>query len=328
MLYTCTLLGRNGRLGNQLFQLAGTLGRAHRSGDVMAARFPAWPYRSFFSIPDAHFSPVPEGQRTIDIGRAYMQDLAEFSTCTGIITGYLAPSETARRIMTRIHPRMGGQDIAMHVRRGDFVARPSTHPVPRASYFRRAADIVRGHRPGARIHVFSDDPSWCEENLDIPDIRVHHPSASHSKEENEIADLLAMSNCGAHILSNSTFGWWGAWLSRSPLVLYPDPWFGPNLAHLDPPKFVPADWHPLGTAPVGPCRIPGLLVEEDPAGLVVSDPSRRRVHHLNSAAAIVFEYCTGDNTEQDIGMELTSIAPGLDWTSVINELRSIGLVTN
>lgn len=328
MRYTCSLLGRNGRLGNQLFQMAGTLGRAHRSGDVARARFPLWRYRRFFSIPDVHFEPLEDGERVIDIGRAYMQNLDEFGTCARIIRDYFAPSELARQLASETHPTIGPADVSMHVRRGDYLTRASTHPAQRASYFRRAAALVRQHRAESTIHVFSDDPTWCTEHLGIADISVHVPSKTHSVEENEVADLVAMSRCGAHIISNSTFGWWGAWLAHSPLVFYPDPWFGPGLSHLDPAEFIPPDWKPVDTAPAGPLRVPGLVVEETPTGLVVADPVGRRVHHLNPAAAVVFEYCTGDNSELDIGRELAVVAPDLDWVAAIRELRRIGIVTN
>lgn len=328
MLFTCNLLGRNGRLGNQLFQMAGTIGRAHRSGDATRARFPDWAYREFFSVPDAHFEPLATGEDTIDIGRSYMQDLAEFDSCTDYVRRCFSPSDRSGRLVADVRPGIGPTDVAMHVRRGDFTTRPMTHPVPRVSYYRRAAAMVRDHLPGSVIRVFSDDPDWCEENLGIPDIRVHRPSMDLSREENDVVDLVAMSLCGAHVISNSTYGWWGAWLAEGSHVVHPDPWFGPELAHLAPLRFIPEQWQSLDTNPIGPCRADGLVLEEGPSGLTVTSPSTRRVHHLNAAAAVVFEYCTGDNTEADIAGELSAIAPALDWRSALNELRRIGLVAN
>ncbi|NCZ71051.1 MAG: hypothetical protein EBY80_12975, partial [Actinobacteria bacterium] len=59
-------LGRNGRLGNQLFQIAGTIGRAHRAGNHENAVFPPWEYARYFSIPNHHFIATSPDERTID----------------------------------------------------------------------------------------------------------------------------------------------------------------------------------------------------------------------------------------------------------------------
>jgi hypothetical protein len=64
-------------------------------------------------------------------------------------------------------------------------------------------------------------------------------------------DLCLMSMCDKHIISNSTFGWWGAWLADSSTVCYPDPWFGSSYINDLHPHFevmielkdlFPADW--------------------------------------------------------------------------------------
>ena len=45
--------------------------------------------------------------------------------------------------------------------------------------------------------------------------------------------MCLMSLCKSHIIANSSFSWWGAWLSNSRDVVAPSTWFGPNNAHLD-----------------------------------------------------------------------------------------------
>lgn len=327
MRYTCSLLGRNGRLGNQLFQIAGTLGRAARSGDIERATLPEWPYREFFSIPASHFAPVGPDERTVDLGRAFAQDLDEFAHCTDLVRAYFAPSTRASDLADEIFPDVGPTHVAVHVRRGDYTRLQRSHPLLRVGYFRRALGTILERFSAHDIDVFSDDPAWCDAHLDLPGGRIHHESPNHSSRENEVASLVAMSRCGAHVISNSTFGWWGAWLAGSTAVAYPDPWFGPDLAHLAPLQFIPVGWEAVDSSPDGPMRTPGLHVDEGPTGLIVTNHSARRVHHLNAAASVVFELCSGNLPESEIGEILANDAPGLDWRSALSELRLLGLVS-
>ena len=68
--------------------------------------------------------------------------------------------------------------------------------------------------------VFSDDLEWCKNNL---------PSGVlYSTASDQFEDMCAMTLCDSHIVANSSFSWWGAWLSNSRCVIAPRAWFGPK----------------------------------------------------------------------------------------------------
>ena len=56
-------------------------------------------------------------------------------------------------------------------------------------------------------------------------------------------DMCLMSLCEAHIIANSSFSWWGAWLANSQMVVAPSIWFGPNNAHLDTKDLYCPHWN-------------------------------------------------------------------------------------
>ena len=67
--------------------------------------------------------------------------------------------------------------------------------------------------------TFSDDPEWCKTKF----------SGSKVVEGNSAqVDLYLMSKCHIHIMANSSFSWWGAFLSNSQAVIAPQKWFGPS----------------------------------------------------------------------------------------------------
>ena len=53
-----------------------------------------------------------------------------------------------------------------------------------------------------------------------------------------------MTLCSDYIIANSSFSWWGAWLSsnRDKIVISPSKWFGPNNSHLDTKDLIPNSW--------------------------------------------------------------------------------------
>lgn len=119
--------------------------------------------------------------------------------------------------------------VALHVRRGDYVAHARHSPCYRVlapDYFRAALAQIRATTAIARVVVFSDDPAWCETalQLGLPTeiVRRADPAAS------AIDDLLCLAQATNLIVANSTFSWWAAWIAtqRGPArVVQPAQWF-------------------------------------------------------------------------------------------------------
>ena len=132
--------------------------------------------------------------------------------------------------------------VSLHVRRGDYVTNAHTnayHGVCSLDYYRRAIDHIRGQISDAHLFVFSDDADWTRENLktDLPTTYV-----SANPPDRGFRDIQLMSLCRHHIISNSSFSWWGAWLNPNPgkIVVAPSQWFaaGGN----DTSDLVPGSW--------------------------------------------------------------------------------------
>lgn len=105
--------------------------------------------------------------------------------------------------------------VCVHVRRGDFL-RSSLHNLCRSQYYRDAIRMMRGLIDKPYFLVLSDDPDWCKSEFSSEkDVRVVDCLG-------EKDTLAIMSGCQAFILSNSTFGWWGAWLARARPVIAPN----------------------------------------------------------------------------------------------------------
>jgi len=114
-----------------------------------------------------------------------------------------------------------GCDVAVHVRRGDYLKHPDLM-VCDVGYYQRAMDLMRWRLSGCRFFVYSDDPDWCRANFAGADVEVVDPTPGG----NPLPDLCAMAQAGHHILANSSYSWWAAWLARHPdqVVLMPSRW--------------------------------------------------------------------------------------------------------
>jgi hypothetical protein len=134
------------------------------------------------------------------------------------------------------------QAVSVHVRRGDYVSDPPTsqvHGVCGLDYYARCVSLIAQKVPSPHFFVFSDDPDWVVQNLhlDYPTTLVSQVDPSKSYE-----DLRLMSLCRHHIIANSSFSWWGAWLNAKPgkLVFAPQRWFQDT--SVDTRDLLPEGW--------------------------------------------------------------------------------------
>lgn len=133
--------------------------------------------------------------------------------------------------------------VSLHIRRGDYITNAkfnSTHGTCDLDYYERAVShIAENCNEDITIFAFSDEPDWVEENLKLPfDIKVTRDNEGLKCYE----DIRLMSRCRHHIVANSSFSWWGAWLNADPdkIVVAPKQWFAdPNMQDHD---LVPEDW--------------------------------------------------------------------------------------
>lgn len=113
--------------------------------------------------------------------------------------------------------------VAVHVRRGDYLTNP-VFDVCGRSYYQKGIARLRDRIPGARFHIFSDDPAWCRGEFRGPDLTVMDSGAQAA---NPLHDLHLMSLASHHLIANSSYSWWAAWLGLGPgqQVLMPDRWY-------------------------------------------------------------------------------------------------------
>lgn len=244
--FTYDYLERNGRLGNQLWQIAGTVSTARKNRGY--ARFnPKWTYRPYFNVPDELFRPIPVGEDVMDMGTNYCQHLDYLVGVTYDVKEWFKASNYSWDL---IHPYLiekapnfwGNPDrTAVHVRRGDYLKNPGHFPLPTVDYY--VNNVQRW--PDASVFVFSDDIPWCRRNFPsewnfVEGIETPVEVKDRPSVPDDQFDLFAMMECSHHVISNSTFSWWGAFLSNNTDVVYPKPWFGPRIAQAGDNHLCPA----------------------------------------------------------------------------------------
>jgi hypothetical protein len=126
------------------------------------------------------------------------------------------------------------QVISLHVRRGDYVNQP-WHGCCPLDYYERALDMLDENIP---VIIFTDDPKWALEQEIFSSDRFYV-----SQGNSNLFDMCLMTLCDYHIIANSSFSWWGAWLSNSKKVIAPQRWFGPPLSEQnDTRDLIPDSW--------------------------------------------------------------------------------------
>ena len=106
-------------------------------------------------------------------------------------------------------------------------------------YYYRCIERLTQTVKDPHFFIFSDDPGWTRDNFRLPNPTTVIANNGAGKDHE---DLRLMSLCKHHIIANSTFSWWGAWLNpgKDKMVFAPEPWF--NAAEHDVKDLIPEQW--------------------------------------------------------------------------------------
>ena len=241
-------LGNLGRLANQMFQYASLKGIARNRGYEYCL-----PPRKYFGLNDDNvknsdvilYDVFPNilksnrfefNQANVLMERRHDFDEELFLNCPdGVdLLGYYQTEKYFKHIEDEIRKDFSfdqelldtckgfieGDTISLHIRRGDYVVNPN-HPTQTMEYYEEALSKL----PELPVIVFSDDSEWCKQQKLFDNDRFMIAEGNTTD-----CDLCLMSLCKYHIIANSSFSWWGAWLAKSQKVIAPKNWFGGECA--------------------------------------------------------------------------------------------------
>ncbi len=239
------------RLGNQLFQLATIIALAKSNNDTIA--FPKWNYSEYFAgdftptdftskfqykeygVFDGYgfgYSPIPYIKDMSIYG--YFQSEKHFIDQEDVIRDMFSPKFNVvrslyERFITHKNDNRITETCAVHVRRGDYVEWPNQHPMIPIEWYQEAMSTFED----VHFYVFSDDVDWC--------IEAFPKAATIVTGQTDIQDFFMQQMCDNHIIANSSYSWWAAWLGEKRRVIAPKTWFGTDL-HYNTKDLIPDRW--------------------------------------------------------------------------------------
>lgn len=254
-------LGKLGKLGNQMFQYAALRGIAVNKGYQICIPISqnknVWTDHQLNScfkmqnLNQLNYQLIDSKRPTV-VESSFAFDQNLFTNCPDWITlhGYFQSEKYFRHIRDQIlidfqfHDNIletskevilnWSNPVALHVRRTDYVTN-SNHTVLSLDYYEKALEQFDSDR---EVIIFSDDPQWCLDQKLFESDRF-----MVSQSDDAYLDLCLMTLCSGHIIANSSFSWWGAWLSSSEKIIAPSGWFrGSNNEHLDTKDIIPETW--------------------------------------------------------------------------------------
>jgi len=255
-------LNSKGRLGNQLFQIASTIGIAKDLEQDFC--FPEWEYQGCFKnkLPQGHVDPElalveqkcdyhPFDKDKVEkdkdlILEGYFQSEKYFLSAEEEVRSYFEFSdEILERVQEKYSHVLGHYDTTIHVRRGDYTNLKDIYWNLSHLYYFRATAILAVKK----AVVFSDDIEWCKNIFKGTDCyfvnerehdsyQIGYTTSAEQDAKNftfeDVTELALMSMFKNNIIANSTFSWWAAWLNKNPekLVIAPSHWYTPERAKI------------------------------------------------------------------------------------------------
>ena len=132
--------------------------------------------------------------------------------------------------------------VSIHVRRGDYVEiaqNNGLHTLLGTDYYKDAINhMCEQIKSPIHFYIFSDDKAWVEKHLCFLENKTF---VQIDESDADVQELYLMSKCNHHIIANSSFSWWGAWLNdKEKIVIAPKSWFSIELPEFK--SLIPEDW--------------------------------------------------------------------------------------
>ncbi len=254
-------LGKKGNLGNQLFQIASTMGIAADNNlrVILPKEILNYPISELFDLArlnDVQFEDVAiHGKKSIPIPETdpnwtkfqlpqqnklydldgYFQNPLYFTLIESKLYNAFTFKNNIRDLVFKAFPILKEPNtIGIHVRRGDY--KTATNKLIYSecdiNYFKNSLSIIKKklQKNATPIIVCSDDITWCKENLQ----KLTDDSSSivySIYEKDPVSDFVLLTLCKHQIMSNSSFSWWAAWIKcnqqKDSIIVAPEPWYNP-----------------------------------------------------------------------------------------------------
>lgn len=240
---TYKYLGRRGRLGNQMFQYATLYSIAKTNNYSYGIPFNTQSeddYRHMclfdcfenISAEDcSNFTPISQIQEqtnlfipefmtvkdNVDIF-GYFQTEKYFKQFKNELLKEFTFKKEIRDRVNKLKNTYNNELISIHMRFGDYDVLSHVYPKPTKEYYMEALEMLPND---AQIILFSDEPQKANSFFStIGKKYISIPGMS------KYEDMYFMSLCDYHIIANSSFSWWGSWLSNSKKTIAPKEWYG------------------------------------------------------------------------------------------------------
>lgn len=184
-------------------------------------------YRQPFFHFDEDFFMIPDNAYV----SGYFQSQKYFEPCKDKIRKIFWQPELLQGVNEKLmNIILSTNSVSVHIRRGDKVLNPKYayfYGSLDIEYYKNALNKISQYFDNLKFYVFSDDISWCKQNLPG---EYNYEYISNNTGKNSYLDILLMGCCNHNIIANSSFSWWGAWLNNNSgkMVIAPKKWFAKN----------------------------------------------------------------------------------------------------
>lgn len=167
---------------------------------------------------------APEGSLMLD---GFYQNISEFQNVIDEVKEQFTFKNKFNENILKLSEQINQREdtVCIHVRRSDYVNNPTAnahHGVLGIEYYESSKKLIENKYANPVYYVFSDDIEWCKNNIKS-NYEMHYVGEDYYGDRDS-GHLYLMQSCKNHIIANSSFSWWSAFLANSSYTIAPKKW--------------------------------------------------------------------------------------------------------